>query len=386
MATESSANFLAPNMAATNNTDRPLSTYDNLNSSALPSSSNQMNGKRTPPAQTEKEFPFSDISFKFDDLPQQQNSGQTQHTNNNNINYNHHSNHNGNNNNNNNTTIHHNSIKSINNNFIKNNNNTEGQLSITSNHGNSIRNSSGSNSCGTPANNQTHKCVTSSIVKTTTNQYENVCDTVKLRNLQKSAISDAKSSFFGITTGSASTMPTNKYHSLTNEPSTSTNTDRVPLIVGGTSSSSVLCQRSPPPQQQSSAYQNIPLNSACFATQNNCIPNYDGNQVENNCVQSNSFNSNICENEKNSSLSNTSTKSVSPSMNNNNDDDIGDTLDNCSGMEASPSTSSAGKYFAEASERMNHSPSQVIKHNIFFLQLIHLCVFIYIFYIMYMYI
>lgn len=296
--------LLTPNMDI-NNYVRPLSAYDNLHSTLthLPaatattttmqqqkSSLNHSNGN-------EKEFPFNNISFRFDDLPLQ-----------------------------NQPTSHFNQIKS--NSTISNSNNCNGNHNKSTSQGyTTIANYNGINittSNKTAAPVVTIDSASNMLVGATKQQYENVSETVRLRNLNsnKPVISEAKSSFFGLNTSS----PLNNSKqtmALRHNNQTSSGKcpyeDCSPLLnnVSGVGTRN--------------HYQNIPSNSACFDSGNQMFNNVDG-AVENNKNVSNST----------STKSETSSDCVDSSQNNN-----------------------SSKYFADSSHRMSQSPSQVCLFNVF---------------------
>lgn len=299
--------YLTPNMDATssndghrynnnNITNRPLSVYDNLSSSTTngmtqpsaqhlgQSSTDCERSSRLQSAQSfsyydrrpnhehlrktgnkfshnENEYPISRISFKFDDLPHQQqklddstasnmtndchNSQGYRHQANNNNNYNKNNNHNIN----------------VNNNTPVMNATSNDRMNSGCSTGigdNFNRSGIGSNNICVNSDNKNVKLVG------TTAQYENVSETVRLRNsnLQnnrnKPVISDAKSSFFGLaqtpTSASPHAMPANKYQ-ITNN-----NNDRVPLITVTHNANNNLVT----PTKLNVEYQNIPTNSACY--------------------------------------------------------------------------------------------------------------------------
>lgn len=283
--------LLTPNMDI-NNYTRPLSAYDNLHSTSTThspdtiaaqqkSSPNHSNGN-------EKEFPFNDISFRFDDLPLQ------------------------------NQPNHFNQIRS--NSTISNSNCNGNHNKSTSQGYTTIANHNG-------INNTDNKTAPIPVVNidsdskmllgATKQQYENVSETVRLRNLNsnKPVISEAKSSFFGL--NSPSPLNNSKQNMALRQSNHNNN-----QTSGGYEDSSPLLNNSSGAGR--SVYQNIPSNSACFDSGNqtfNCVDDAIGN---------NKNASNI------SARSETSSDCADSSQNNN-----------------------SSKYFADAANRMSQSPSQV---------------------------
>lgn len=337
--------------------NRPLSVYDNLSSTSLPpQTSNERSSTTDNPLNSDNAFPY-DLSFKFDDLPNKQKrldpmaSMETTRQNNH---YNdqvhqgytnqqqfitkHKQNNNNINNNNNNTPV----FDMANNNQI---NNTIHKNNNTNANANSSCSSSTSNS--NDNNNINDKNI--KILGTTT-QYENVSETVRLRNSllnNKPVISDAKSSFFGLVTSAQSspstspvrtTMTPTKYNLTTSGP---WNSDKAPLIsVTHTNSN-----RSPPPvatsqQKSNGEYQNIPSNSASFIKHVTQSPTPTGR-----LDQSNDYPT--ANNSNNSSLSSDGSPATPHQY-----QDIYD-------------ASNTSKHFIEANKRTNENPSQVSK-TIFF--------------------
>lgn len=277
--------LLTPNMDI-NNYSRPLSAYDNLHSTSTHSPATITQQKSSPNHShgNEKEFPFNDISFRFDDLPLQ------------------------------NQPNHFNQMRS--NSTISNSNCNGNHNKSTSQGYTTIANHNG-------INNTDNRTAPIPVVNIDSNskmlfgatkqQYENVSETVRLRNLNSSkpVISEAKSSFFGLNSPSSLNNP--KQNMALRQASNGYE-DCSPLLNNSSGASS----RSP--------YQNIPSNSACFDSGN---PKY--NDVDD-----------AVENNKN--ISNTSTRSE-------NSDECADSSQN----------NNSSKYFADATNRMSQSPSQVCK-------------------------
>lgn len=283
--------LLTPNMDI-NNYTRPLSAYDNLHSTSTHSPATITQQKSSPNHSNgnEKEFPFNDISFRFDDLPLQ------------------------------NQPNHFNQIRS--NSTISNSNCNGNHNKSTSQGYTTIANHNGINNTDNktahiPAVNNIDGSNSKMLFGATKQQYENVSETVRLRNLNsnKPVISEAKSSFFGL--NSSSTLKNSKQnmplrHNNHNQSSGSCGyEDSSPLINNSASGAG------------RNLYQNIPSNSACFDS---------GNQTFNGADDTLGNNKNI---------SNTSTRS--------------ETSSDC----ADSSQNNSSKYFADATNRMSQSPSQV---------------------------
>lgn len=278
---------LRPNMDATRYdqhhrqfiVNRPHSAYDNLSSTTMAASPTSSNVRRThhpsqlPPhqaqQQNEHDYSFGDISFKFDDLPQQHRHNRQQYQSDP-----------LNNNNNNRQTSDTNNLQGCHKPFIANHNNNNSNQNYTTNnntpvtadttiansHNGYSSNNSGFSSADTSA--QFGSTLTTPQLSSSRAQYENVSETVKLRNSllnsRKPVISDAKSSFFGL--GQAPPSHQEQRLQSVGIPSSDRlyqlsgimNGDRAPLI---TVTHNVPIVSSPKSNGQ---YQNIPSNSACF--------------------------------------------------------------------------------------------------------------------------
>lgn len=277
---------LRPNMDATRNDqpqrqfieNRPHSAYDNL-SSTMATSPTSMNVKRNhhpsqlPPHQVqqtnEHDYSFGDISFKFDDLPKQHRHNRQQYQSD------------PINNNNNHQTSDTNNLQGCHKPFIANHNNNNSNQNYTTNNNTpvtgdaTIANShngynNGSNNSGFISADKSAQFGSSLTTPQSSSraQYENVSETVKLRNSlsnsRKPVISDAKSSFFGL--GQAIPSQQEHHQQSVGPPSSDRlyqlsgimNGDRAPLI---TVTHNVPIVPSPKSNGQ---YQNIPSNSACF--------------------------------------------------------------------------------------------------------------------------
>ncbi|KAG4068254.1 hypothetical protein HA402_007774 [Bradysia odoriphaga] len=293
-------NFLLPSNMDTNNYTRPLSAYDNLHSTSAhspavttiptqqkPSSPIHSNGN-------EKEFPFNNISFRFDDLPLQ------------------------------NQPNHFNQIRS--NSTISNSNCCNGNLNKSTSQGyTTIANHNGINNI---TDNKTAPIPpvvnvdsdSKMLLGATKQQYENVSETVRLRNLNsnKPVISEAKSSFFGLN-ASSPIRDTTENMALRHNNQTSDGCG------GGYEDCSPLLNNSSGNGTRN-LYQNIPSNSACFDSGNQSFNNVD-NTVENN-----------------QNISNDTTRDE-------------DSSDCCADLSQNNNSS---KYFADASHRMSQSPSQAV--------------------------
>lgn len=279
--------ILTPNMDV-NNYTRPLSAYDNLHSTSTHSPATIAQQKSSPNHSNgnEKEFPFNDISFRFDDLPLQ------------------------------NQPNHFNQIRS--NSTISNSNCNGNHNKSTSQGYTTIANHNG-------INNTDNKTAPIPVVNIDSNskmllgatkqQYENVSETVRLRNLNsnKPVISEAKSSFFGLNPPTSLNNNSKQNMALrhNNQTASCGYEDCSPLLNNSSASGS----RNP--------YQNIPSNSACFDSGNQTFNNVDDDAVENN-------------------KNNTSTRSETSS-------DCADSSQN----------NNSSKYFGDAANRMSQSPSQV---------------------------
>ncbi len=302
---------LTPNMDI-NSYPRPLSAYDNLHSTSTHHSPSTMvvpqqqqqqqqqhiQHKSSPSNHSngnEKEFPFNNISFRFDDLPLQ--NQQPNHFNqirsNSTI-----SNSNNNNNNNKNCNGNHNKSTS------------QGYTTIANHNGINITDNRIALPIPPVVNIDSDS--NNMLFVAPKQQYENVSETVRLRNLNsnKPVISEAKSSFFG----------------LNSSPPSSLNNSKPMMALrhnNGYEDNSPLLNNSAGTGVRN-LYQNIPSNSACFDSGNQTFDNVD-DAVENN-----------------KNISNTSTKSETSS-------DCADSSQN----------NNSSKYYADASNRMSQSPSQV---------------------------
>lgn len=301
--------LLTPNMDNNNYTHRPLSAYDNLHSTAThsPATATITQQKSSPNHShgNEKEFPFNDISFRFDDLPLQHQ--QPNHFN----------------------QIRSNSTISSSNNCNGNHNKSTSQGYTTIANHNGINNTDNKTAPIPVVNSSSSSSDSNSkmLFGATKQQYENVSETVRLRNLNsnKPVISEAKSSFFGL--NSPASLNNSKQnmamrHNNHNPTSTSCGYEDCSPLLNNNSSGTTGGSRS--------LYQNIPSNSACFDS---------GNQK---------FNSVDDAVENNKNISNTSTRS--------------ETSSDC----ADSSQNNSSKYFADAQNRMSQSPSQVYVNSVSF--------------------
>lgn len=288
MTTDKDNFLLTPNMDI-NNYTRPLSAYDNLHSTSTQSPATITQQKSSPNHSNgnEKEFPFNDISFRFDDLPLQ---NQANHFN----------------------QIRSNStISNSNCNGNHNKSASQGYTTIANHNG---INNTDNKTAPIPVVNIDSK--SKMLFGATKQQYENVSETVRLRNLNsnKPVISEAKSSFFGLNAPSSlNNSKQNMAMRHNNHHQTSANCgyeDCSPLLNNSSGSRNL--------------YQNIPSNSACFDNGNRQLNNVD-EAVENN-----------------KNINNTSARSETSS-------DYADSTQN----------NNSSKYFADATNRMSQSPSQV---------------------------
>lgn len=286
---------LRPNMDATRYDqphrqfveNRPHSAYDNLSSTMTTSSPTSSNVVRRnhyptqlPPQQAqqpnEHDYSFGDISFKFDDLPQQHRHNRQQYQ--------------PLNNNNNHQTSDTNNRQGCHKPFIANHNNNNSNQNYTTNNNTPVTGdttianshngySNGSNNSGFSSVDKSAQFGSSLTTPQSSSraQYENVSETVKLRNSllnsKKPVISDAKSSFFGL--GQAIPLQQEQHQQSVGTPSSDRlyqlsgiimNGDRAPLI---TVTHNVPMVSSPKSNGQ---YQNIPSNSACFGQSSTISP------------------------------------------------------------------------------------------------------------------
>lgn len=343
---------LRPNMDATRYDqphrqfieNRPHSAYDNL-SSTMTSSPTSSNVRRTqlPPRQpqqpNEHDYSFGDISFKFDDLPQQLRHNRQ-----------HYQSEPLNNNNNNHQTSDTNILQGCHKPFIANHNNNNSNQNYSTNNNTPVtgdttiansHNGSSNNSGFSSADKSAQFGSSLSTQQSSSRaQYENVSETVKLRNSllnsRKPVISDAKSSFFGL--GQA--IPSQQEHHQQSvgiptsdrlyQLSASMNGDRAPLI---TVTHNVPAVSSPKSNGQ---YQNIPSNSACFGQSPSMSPQ---------SVQ-------MAHDYQHERLHDRSLESSHPQDQQQQYQDVYDSND--------PTTANSSKNFMEASRRTNEQhPSQV---------------------------
>lgn len=300
-------NILSPNMDMYNYV-RPLSAYDNLHSTSVHSPSptqqqqqqqchhhQQQNEQQKQQQKSssihsngnEKEFPFNNISFRFDDLPLQ---NQPNHFNQIRTN----------------STI---SNSKCNGNHNKSS--SQGYPTITNHNGIKIITSNETVEAKPPV--ATVDSDSDMLFGATKQQYENVSETVRLRNLNsnKPVISEAKSSFFGLNNASSLNNSKQNMSSRHNNPNSGGYEDCSPLLNNASGAGS------------HSLYQNIPSNSACFDSDSKTLIDAADKAVVN------------TEN-MNGTRSETSSDCADSSENNN-----------------------ASKYYADTSNRMSQSPSQV---------------------------
>lgn len=266
---------LRPNMDATRYDqphrqfieNRPHSAYDNLSATMATSPTNS-NVRRThhpsqlPPHQaqqpTEHDYSFGDISFKFDDLPQQHRYNRQQYQS---VPLNNNNNHQNSDTNN---------LQGCHKPFIANHNNNNSNQNYTTSNNAPV---TGDTTIANTRNGYSDKSAQfgtslTSPSQSSRAQYENVSETVKLRNsllnARKPVISDAKSSFFGL--GQAASSPQEQLQQSVGIPSSDRlyqlsgvmNGDRAPLITVTHNAPVVSTPKS------NGQYQNIPSNSACF--------------------------------------------------------------------------------------------------------------------------
>ncbi|KAJ6639264.1 hypothetical protein Bhyg_12007 [Pseudolycoriella hygida] len=294
MTTDKESFLLTPNMEI-NNYTRPLSAYDNLHSTSTHSPAiTQQKPSSNHSNEHEKEFPFNDISFRFDDLPLQ---NQPKHFN----------------------QIRSNSMISNSNCNGNHNKSTNQGYTTIANH-NSINNTIDSRTAHIPVVNVDSSA--NMLLGATKQQYENVSETVRLRNCNnnKPVISEAKSSFFGLNPSAPSNnSKQNMSMKRNNQISTACGyEDRSPLINNASVSRNL--------------YQNIPSNSACFESGNQQLNKNAEDTVDND--------GNKLNNTSTSANSETTPESQDSSHNNN-----------------------SSKYFADATHRMSQSPSQGISET-----------------------
>lgn len=290
--------ILLPSNMDPNNYTRPLSAYDNLHSTSAHSPAVTIPTQQKPNHSNgnEKEFPFNSISFRFDDLPQNQP------------------------------------------NFNQNRSNSTIPISNSSNCNNGNLNKSTSQGYPTIANHNGNKTApippvvnnvdsdSNMLLGATKQQYENVSETVRLRNLNlrnsnKPVISEAKSSFFGLNAPSPINTKETMALRHNNQPSDNGGYEDCSPLINSSSSSATR-----------NLYQNIPSNSACF---DSGTPTF--NDVDHNAV----------DNRKN--INDATARRESSS-------DCGEDF---------PQNNNSSKYFADASHRMSQSPSQVCRVDSF---------------------
>lgn len=276
---------MATNRSRNTLTDRPLSVYDNLTVQSTNNNNNYQHNRHHPEPPT---FPFPDISFKFDDDQAPMRSQPIDHRNgvmeNQNVNmgsriqystpqpindqnspdmytmtspshsaahirYDHTNDH------------HHNASpddhphhhQNMQQNRLNHQSQPQQQQQTPHNYYNHYHHPNNNNSNNVNS-------ATTSVTKPIA-QYENVAETIKLRNsfrATKPVISDAKSSFFGLDTPKLSSSSPSSQSYLNPDqsyPNTMDQHDRAPLILGAPS---VV------PTKSNGEYQNIPSNSAFF--------------------------------------------------------------------------------------------------------------------------
>lgn len=361
---------------------RPLSVYDNLNAGNITATINastpikpdqqlpatNINNNPFPDVGSSKydsdnEYPFSDISFKFDDLPIKSVT-RSNSLNNNSINSNNKYNHNIHNNNN-------------------NNNNDGGSGSKASsnsaynfhlNKSNSISNAY-DDGIGplTPIEGRPTTAIaatTTSATPTAINKpYENILDTTTGAgssshhhnhndnddNSYRPVMSDAKSTFFGLNKshdggGSSSTNSNNNQTSTANESE--------PLISGG--ARAILTR--------GAEYQNVPSNSACFVTGMSYMGDGNGGGDGSGSDDGATTAMTITDNDTNQSDSDNIIRSNNYALNGDNKNgerflENGTIVDNHIGTNSSGSSSSGHrKQFSSAengNDKKNHNLSQV---------------------------
>lgn len=255
---------------------RPLSTYDNLNNESKLNGSNASENDCIDRGENANEFPFTGISFRFDELKQlNQNAAPTIHSSNgydniNNNNYKLHRNNNSNSNGNNNNHQNINNGTFFNGNVVNQIRSNQGHNTVTTiaqNHSSSSSSSTTSNSSSSSSSENGYKH--SSL------QYANLSgNPIANRGLNKPVHSPAKSQFLGLhkTNDNEPNNVENKTNGSTSKPQNGDKSgqdeslnvsDEEPLL-NGYGNRIITSSPNRSTNNNTSQYQNIPSNSSCY--------------------------------------------------------------------------------------------------------------------------